>query len=283
MELETNVMKRSICLTALLLTISLYLPANGTSDQNEDGWQYFSRMDGFSGVELKAEAELTLIPGSIWEVRARGDQRDIDDLDIYVSGKNLVIRRESFFSFNSAGERLEIEVTVPRLSEVTLASSGNVRTEGAFESGDLDLNISGSGNLFFEGIADALECKLSGSGDLKFRGRSNTLELDTNGSGNADMEIRTNLVEINLSGSGDAELTGHADMMDIRIIGSGRLQADDFPVNTAEIKVTGSGDADVQVSREIEISITGSGSVYFSGNPEYTDIESSGSGRARSK
>ncbi len=53
-------------------------------------------MDGFSGVELKAEAELTLIPGSEWEVRARGDQRDIDDLDIYISGKNLVIRRESF-------------------------------------------------------------------------------------------------------------------------------------------------------------------------------------------
>jgi len=268
---------------ALLLTMSLYLQANGSPDRNEDGWQYFSRMDGFSGVELKAEAELTLIPGSIWEVRARGDQRDIDDLDIYISGKNLVIRRESFFNFTSAGERLEIEVTVPRLSEVTLASSGNVRTDGAFESGDLDLNISGSGNLLFEGIADALDCRLSGSGEMKFRGRSNSLDLKSTGSGNADMEIRTNLVDINLTGSGDAELTGHADMMDIRITGSGRLRADDFPVNTAEITITGSGDADVQVGRELEISISGSGSVYFSGEPEYTDIKSSGSGRARSK
>ncbi len=68
---------------------------------------------------------------------------------------------------------------------MTLASSGNVRTEGAFESGDLDLNISGSGNLFFEGIADALECKLSGSGSVYFGGNPEYTDIESSGSGRA--------------------------------------------------------------------------------------------------
>lgn len=109
-------MKRIACLIYVFHVISALLPANGSGSFDEDGWRYYSRLDGFSEIELKANAELTLIPGRNWELRARGNNRDMDALDIYVTGNKLIIREESLFNFIPSNQRLEIEITVPRLS-----------------------------------------------------------------------------------------------------------------------------------------------------------------------
>lgn len=274
-------MKRSITLLILCITASA-LFASGSEEPNADGWYEVQSLRDFDGVVLKTEADLILIPGKEYSVRIKSDRRDIDDLDVYVSGDDLIIRRQSLFSFLSfSNTPLEIEVILPRLSYAAITSSGSIENTGLFESGDLELRTTGSGNISIEAIADSLECKSTGSGDIKYTGRADTLLLRCTGAGNADIEIKANLVEVSLTGSGNAELRGGADRMDVRITGSGKLRANDFPVRNADVTLTGAGDAEVRVSGNLECRTTGSGSVYYSGNPEDLDFQNDGSGRIK--
>ena len=271
-------MKRSMTLALLCLAAAAVF-ASGTEEPGPDGWYEVPRLREFEGVELRTAADLTLSPGGECRVRVRGDRRDIEDLDIYVSGEDLVVRRESLFDFRPSTTSLEIEVTLPRLSRAVITSSGSFRGEGRFECRDLEMQVTGSGDLFIEAIADALECKTTGSGDIAYRGRADSLDLKCTGSGNADMEVRANLAEVVVTGSGSASLRGGADRMDVRVTGNGKLLAGDFSVREADITLTGSGDAEVRVSGTLDARVTGSGSVLYSGNPEHLNFQGGGSGK----
>ncbi len=277
-------MKRAATFFMLFLTTTIMLFASGSEEPDADGWYEVPRLRDFSGVQLRTDAELTLVPGRGYRVRVKGDHHDIEDLDIYVSGDDLIIKRESLFSFfNSSNTGLEIEVTLPKLSRAEITASGFMKSTGLFESGDLELRTTGSGDIVFEAIADSLECQSTGSGDIEYRGRADSLAIRCTGSGSAEMEVRANLVDISLTGSGNAELRGGADRMDVRITGSGKLKAEEFPVRNADITLTGSGDAEVRVSGNLKCRTTGSGSVYYGGNPENLDFQGGGLGKIQKR
>jgi hypothetical protein len=271
-------MKRIMTLAIFCLAAAAGF-ASGSTEPDADGWLEFPRLRDFEDVELRIHADLTLIPGAECRVRAKGDPRDLDDLDVYVAGDALIIKKESLFSFLSPESPLLIEVTLPRLSLAKNTGSGSIRGAGRFESQDLELLTTGSGSISVEAIADALICKTTGSGSIEYRGRADSLELKCTGSGDADLEIRTNLAEIDLTGSGNAGLRGRAERMVAAITGSGRLLAGDFLVRDAEVSLTGSGDAEVRVSGALEARTSGSGSVFYSGSPESLDFQGSGSGK----
>ena len=274
-------MKRSTMILCLILAAAAVLPAAGSIEPDDEGWYEFPRLDDFDGVELKTRAELTLLRGDEYRVRARGDRRDIEDLDIYLSGDDLIIRRESLFRFSAPDRGPEIEVTLPRFSRAVITSSGSLRSGGRFECGDLELRSTGSGDMSVEAIADALECTATGSGSIEYRGRADELALKCTGSGGADIEIRANLVDVVLTGSGGAVLRGSADKMEARVTGNGGLKAADFPVRDADITLTGSGDAEVRVSGDLDARTSGSGSITYHGEPAHLDFQGSGSGKLR--
>jgi hypothetical protein len=63
----------------------------------------------------------------------------------------------------------------------------------------------------------------------------------------------------------------------VQIDGSGNFKAFDFPGKKAEIRMSGSGQAEMNVSDELDIWISGSGKVYYQGYPAiYTHISGSG-------
>ena len=88
-------------------------------------------------------------------------------------------------------------------------------------------------------------------------------------------------VTIDISGSGTVVLEGKGDDGDIEISGSGTLYAEDFSTHTFQIEISGSGKCEVNVSQTLDADISGSGSVYYKGNPEKVRSNISGSGRVR--
>ena len=63
--------------------------------------------------------------------------------------------------------RMSVLVTVPKLSEPTLAGGGNVVVTG-ITTESLTITLSGSGNLTGSGTAGSLDVTLSGSGNAWF-------------------------------------------------------------------------------------------------------------------
>lgn len=136
-------------------------------------------------------------------------------------------------------QRLEIYITLPHLSGVRVSGSGNVQSEDAWEATQFYTGISGSGNLQLSVQAEELTSKVSGSGNML--------------------------------------LGGSAKEFYVQISGSGNIKASEVAAEKCQVKISGSGDAKVDVSEQLEVRISGSGDVSYSGRPRIsTKISGSG-------
>ncbi|MCB0571590.1 MAG: DUF2807 domain-containing protein [Phaeodactylibacter sp.] len=99
------------------------------------------------------------------------------------------------------------------------------------------------------------------------------------GSGNIALNLLANEAELLITGSGDFLLNGQADKLKLSVTGSGDFLGFGFETQQADILLTGSGDAEVQVHNLLEATITGSGSVFYKGHP-MLNTTITGSGRA---
>jgi hypothetical protein len=98
------------------------------------------------------------------------------------------------------------------------------------------------------------------------------------GSGDMDLIITSTSLKVEMVGSGDARLTGSAANAELNTNGSGDINAIDFPVTSALVKVSGSGDVKVHASDTLQVIISGSGDVRYRGNPSVMNVTITGSG-----
>jgi len=136
-------------------------------------------------------------------------------------------------------DNLKIYITMPEIKELNISGSGMIYGENEIDLGDARLRISGSGDIDLATNAEYLDTKITGSGKIK--------------------------------------LAGTADRFDLDISGSGDYRTFDLETRIGEIKISGSGEAEVNVSDDLDIDISGSGDVYYKGQPTlHTSISGSG-------
>ena len=120
----------------------------------------------------------------------------------------------------------------------------------------------------------------TGSGDVFFKNgiSSNSLRLNLNGSGDMSGKLNVKTLESSLSGSGDLRISGNAGSEMIEMSGSGDYHARDVQSATAAIRISGSGDAYLNVSNKLDASTSGSGDVHYTGSVRNVSSSKSGSG-----
>jgi hypothetical protein len=181
--------------------------------------------------------------GGAPSVRATGPAETLDKMEVVVDHENLRIRPRKQFSRNFDWRGLKpatYTVTLPRLTDASLAGSGNMRIDRAegdrlgasvAGSGNLDIaalrvaranfSIAGSGNLSAKGSATRADLSVAGSGNVKARGlTSRTAAVSIAGSGTAELTVKQK-ADVSIIGSGDAQIAGGAHCTLSRI-GSGR-------------------------------------------------------------
>ena len=95
--------------------------------------------------------------------------------------------------------------------------------------------------------------------------------LSVSGSGDVTAtDISTATLRVEISGSGRITTSGSAEVQELDISGSGSYRGADLASKTARVQITGSGDADLVVSDALDVRISGSGSVTYSGDPQVT-------------
>jgi hypothetical protein len=188
-------------------------------------------------TELVQIADVYITQGPVFEVRVEGQANVIEELELDVRNRFWEIEFDRCIR-NMDGFR--IYITMPDIRELRISGSGEIYGENVFITDDLDLRISGSGNMDLALDADDINAFVIGSGDLR--------------------------------------LEGLADDLVLRISGSGDLYGFDFECNSADIEIVSSGDAEVFVNSRLDVRISGSGDVFYKGNPSI-DQRTSGSGR----
>jgi len=129
-------------------------------------------------------------------------------------------------------------------------------------------------------MEEVSDLSLSGSGTIIGQSELNadTLKLSISGSGSSYLTLNVEELNTVISGSGESKVKGTAKGHTIRISGSGDLMAFDLSTERTDITVSGSGDAEVDASQELYVSIPGSGNVYYTGDAAVS-LTVSGSGR----
>ncbi|OUR99002.1 DUF2807 domain-containing protein [Flavobacteriales bacterium 33_180_T64] len=127
---------------------------------------------------------------------------------------------------------------------------------------------------------DINKVALSGSGDLWNEDKiiANNLEVSLSGSGDIILNLQTKHVSGKVTGSGDLTLKGSTTDLKAGVTGSGDFHGFNLQSTNTDVSVTGSGDAAVVCSGHLKARVTGSGDIEYRGNPKTEDTKVSGSG-----
>jgi hypothetical protein len=74
-------------------------------------------------------------------------------------------------------------------------------------------------------------------------------------------------------------LAGNADEGNLNISGSGNIYASNFLQNKVYITLSGSGDTHISVTAYLDVTISGSGNVYYKGDPSVINKNITGTGQ----
>lgn len=125
---------------------------------------------------------------------------------------------------------------------------------------------------------------LSGSSDAVVSGAINAqdFELDVSGAASVDInEVHVQRFSADMSGSADLTLQhGDINTGSFEVSGNGAIKAFGVSQQRTTLELTGSADAEVNVTSDLEVDISGAGSVVYKGHPRIAQ-EISGAGSIR--
>lgn len=202
--------------------------SEGTPPNGSGGNRTFA-VDGFTGVDAAGPDDVDVRVGSGFSVRAEGDPKILDKIEIVKEGDTLMVRRKKHgFSWGGSSDRgAKVYITMPRMTAASATGSGDMTVD----------HVDGE----------------------KF-------EADLTGSGNLDVgSIGVQSVALSVTGSGNLSTTGSAKAGSLSITGSGDIQAPKLSLGQASVSVMGSGGVSAAVNGPANVNVMGSGDVTLTG------------------
>nr|WP_315393422.1 head GIN domain-containing protein [uncultured Duganella sp.] len=208
-------------------------------------------------VDLNGPIDLILTQGPTASLKVRGEQRSLQNIETIQDGRDLHIGTKGMLL--NPRKRLQVELVLPMLEELTVRSSGDTKVSG------------------FSG--DRLELRLHGSGNVNFSGRYRTLIAGAHGSGNLNLNAGSSEhVELELVGSGEIKSSGSCKTLEAQLTGSGDLDARHLAADQVTVDLKGSGTTHVFAKQSADLTLRGSGDIRVLGNPDQRNVNRSGSG-----
>jgi hypothetical protein len=97
---------------------------------------------------------------------------------------------------------------------------------------------------------------------------ANQLSLVRNGVGDIDLtNLDATQLTVTLGGVGEMAASGNVDRQEIAVSGVGNYEAENLASADAVVLILGQGSATVRVSNSLAVAVTGTGSVFYYGDP----------------
>jgi len=198
-------------------------------------------ISNFDEVSSSGDFTVILVEDSISRIELNGEDNILPEIETKVTDNELGIYFDNYnYDYDHAG--VTITVYNPSFKGIHLSGSGKISNDNILTSGNLDVDLSGSGEI--------------------------------------DLMVNNSLLTSNISGSGSIDLQGETSHAIHTISGSGNLHAYNMVSADASTTISGSGTCRVNVLNKLDVIISGSGNVFYLGNPEIS-TSISGSGQVR--
>jgi hypothetical protein len=219
--------------------------ANASDDSRGQKIRRDYQVGAFDKIASAGSQDVVFTTGATPSVRAEGDSKYIDKLEVAVDGGTLRIgpKEHKGFSFGfSHHGPVTVYVTGPSLTGAEVAGSGDFKVDKV-TGGDFNGSIAGSGNMQVGSV----------------QARSATFSI---------------------AGSGNVQASGRVEAAQYSIAGSGNVRAGGLEARRAKVEVAGSGNVEARAMETADISVMGSGDVVVTGTAR-CNIDKAGSGDAR--
>ena len=250
---------KKILFSLLLIILIVALPlVNGCQVVTGSGeiitlvmdYQDFTRIDIGYGFEVEVtRADVYLVSVTIDEVL-------VEYLNIDQSGDKIHIGLKSNYRYANLTRKVVINLPDLRTLELSGGSEGTV--SGFSVSHNVDFELSGASRINIIDLeAEDVDLNISGASDV---------------TGSIDMDDG----DFDLSGGSRLELTGSAKDISVEASGASDVGLEDFPVDNADIELSGASDAEIYVSGQLKIDLSGASELIYAGHPLLGSIDVSG-------
>jgi hypothetical protein len=187
--------------------------------------------DGTDSLVVDFGGDVEYVQGATAGVTVTGPEALVDRIEITQGRIRLKDGEEQvYLSWDDGGLRgwsprddLRIVVIAPDVTRFRLNGSGHIDIR-AYDQDQMDLGISGSGEIEAEGRTRVLTLDISGSGEVDLEALELTdADVTVSGSGEARLGP-TGRAAVAISGSGDVTLTRRPESLDSQISGSGDIR-----------------------------------------------------------
>ncbi|MGH2643729.1 MAG: head GIN domain-containing protein [Chitinophagaceae bacterium] len=194
----------------------------------------------YNGIVVAGSMHVFVKQGPAQDIRIEAESNLIPYIETHLKDNQIEIR----FKRNvhvTTHEPVNIYLTTPEISNLSLLGSGNIQVQDSLANSDkIKLNVAGSGDIELQMNAPELDANIAGSGNILISGETKNIILN--------------------------------------ILGSGDFKGSNLKSEQATVKIAGSGNAHVFSSIKLTTKILGSGNVYYEGSPSI-ETTSAGSGK----
>lgn len=192
----------------------------------------------FKKIGIAGSFDVKYRQGNKCAVMVKGNSEMLEAISIRSEGGTLHVESRNDMGRFLTGKKfkakdMEVMVTSPDLVSVSIAGSGDFKSDGLVDTDNLKLSVAGSGDISMENvICNSVEAEIAGSGEIDI---DNVVTADAKLSiaGSGDMDFRfkdSGKVKYSIAGSGDIRLRGTVKECTGSVAGSG-------DVNRKELKI----------------------------------------------
>jgi hypothetical protein len=199
--------------------------------------------EAFHGLKIQSAIEVKYTPSTTTEIKITAGDKYINDVKI---------------------------VTVNGILELYYDGKKNFQNQD-----DIKADISGPAAIDFIEMTGAASFKNSDTL------RPDKFKYDFSGASSGTITLVTPVINGEISGASNAKLIGKATEARHQASGAASLKAYELYSNKVKVSASGAASARVRALQEISGDASGAASLYFKGNPEKQDLETSGAGSVK--
>lgn len=199
----------------------------------------------FTKLSVSQKIRVFLTQGENPALTVKADDNLLPYIKTEVKGDQLKIYISENIQIHSC-EKMEVYVTTPLIQDIRVTTSAYLKTTAPFSV--------------------------------------KNIKVLSNTSGEIDMNLEALSIDLSATTSGEIILEGKANALNVSVTTSGIVNAEKLQAENANIKISTSGTAHINVSTKLSYSVTTSGELSYMGHPELikTNVNTSGSVRNKS-
>ncbi len=236
-------------------------------------------VDYFNSINLNSVIHVEIEQSYDHTVKIEAQENLMDYIEIYEEDKVLYIDAKEPYNLEPS-KKITVYLTTPEIRSIESNGTGDTYGSSIYDDiYDLSFIINGTGNIDFAWTdAQNVNVELDGTGDMYLIGNGNNFDADIDGTGNLDFEGDYTTTFTTIDGTGSCFANGSSTNNTVQLDGTGSFYGKDFHTEYSNIKINGTGDAEVYCTQNLIIDLDGSGDVYYYGNPEQLQVDNDGSG-----